>query len=116
MTDAPNYASPAPAAQPAGDSYPGKGLGIAGLVLAIVPFTQLIGIILGIIGKVQSSKVGRKNTPALAAIIVGSILLILGIVFWVAIGSLGINALNEVCGGVQSGEIVEYQGSQVQCP
>lgn len=116
MTDAPNYATPAPAGPPAGDSYPGKVLGIVALVLAILPFTQLIGLILGIVAKVQSSKVGRKNGIALAAIIIAIIFLILSIVIGVSLTTAGIAAVQEVCGGVESGGVVEYQGTQVTCP
>ena len=46
-----NYqAAPAPPAD-----YPGKTLGIVGMVLAIVPCTSTIGLILSIVGFIQSA-------------------------------------------------------------
>jgi Ca2+/H+ antiporter len=69
--------SPQPA--PAGVDYPGKTLGIVGLIVAI--FFNLIGLIISAIALNQSKKAGYKNTPALAGVIVGSILLVIGIIF-----------------------------------
>ncbi|MGP3535811.1 hypothetical protein ACTU3I_13515 [Microbacterium sp. RD1] len=68
--------------QPApGQDYPGKTLGIVGLIVAI--FASLIGLIISAIALSQSKKAGYKNTPALAGVIVGSILLALTIIFWI---------------------------------
>lgn len=61
-----------------GTDYPGKTLGIVGLVLAIV--FNLIGLIISIIANQQSKAAGYKNTPAKIGIIVGAILLVLGII------------------------------------
>lgn len=66
-------------------SAPGKGLGIAGLILAI--FLPLIGLILSIVAKVQSNKAGVKNGPATAGIIIGAILTILGIVIAIIVAT-----------------------------
>ncbi|WP_404446639.1 DUF4190 domain-containing protein [Microbacterium marinum] len=74
--NAPQYSG----GQPAADApAPGKTLGIVALILAIVPGTQLIGLILGIVALVQSRKAGRKNGFALAAIIVSVVLILLTI-------------------------------------
>lgn len=75
---------------PAGQDFPGKTLGIVGLILAI--FFNLIGLIVSAIALSQSRKAGFKNTPALAGVIVGAVLLVLGIiltiVFTVAAASM----------------------------
>ena len=59
---------------PAGTTYPGKTLGIIGLIAAF-PF-NLIGLILSIVALVQSKRAGYKNTPAVIGIIVGAVLLV----------------------------------------
>ena len=64
-----------------GQDYPGKTLGIVGLIVAI--FASLIGLIISAIALNQSKKAGYKNTPALAGVIVGSILLALTVIFWI---------------------------------
>lgn len=63
----------------AGTDYPGKTLGIVGLILAI--FFNLIGLIISAVALNQSKKAGFKNGPAKAGVIVGAILLGLGIIF-----------------------------------
>lgn len=118
MTDAPNYASPAPAAQPAGDSYPGKTMGIIALILAILPF-QLIGLILGIVALTQSKKAGRKNGFAVAAIIISIVLGLIILGFVVAGGIFTANITNElleVCQGQPAGTPVEIAGQPTVCP
>jgi hypothetical protein len=113
-------AAPPTATAPA--SVPGKGLGIAGLILAIVPFTWVIGLILSIIAKVISRKAGVKNTPATAGIIVASIFIVLAIVGVIVGSIIGVNAVNDVisdaCVGVESGEVVTSEDGSVTltCP
>lgn len=66
--------------QPAtGVDYPGKTLGIVGLIVAI--FFNVIGLIISAIAYSQSKKAGFKNTPALVGIIIGAVLTGLGILF-----------------------------------
>ncbi len=79
-------ASPAntPQAAPPGQDFPGKPLGIVGLILAI--FFNLIGLIISAVALSQSRKAGYKNTPALAGIIVGAVLLVLGIIISIIVG------------------------------
>ncbi|WP_413355318.1 DUF4190 domain-containing protein [Microbacterium sp. 1P06AB] len=78
--NAPQYAGgPTPGAKP------GRTMGIVALILAIIPFTQLIGLILGIVALVQSRKAGVKNGLALAAIIVSVVLMIVGIIIFFAL-------------------------------
>lgn len=80
MTDAPVT----PAAAPA--TYPGKTLGIVGLVLAFL--FALLGLILSIVAFNQSKAAGYKNTPAKVGIILSIIFLVLGIVLAIAIPAL----------------------------
>jgi hypothetical protein len=77
--------------QPApGIDYPGKTLGIVGLIVAI--FANLIGLIISAIALSQSKKAGYKNTPALVGVIIGSVLLAVGIIVFIVVlvGSLAV--------------------------
>ncbi|GAB3039947.1 hypothetical protein GCM10027052_20720 [Parafrigoribacterium mesophilum] len=67
-----------PVAAPPGTDYPGKTLGIVGLILAFV--FQLAGLICSIIALNQSRRAGYKNGIALAGIIVSAGLIVLGII------------------------------------
>jgi len=71
---------------PAGVDYPGKTLGIVAVIVAI--FFNLIGLILGIVARNQSKQAGYKNTPATAAIIIGAVLLVLGIISVIVVFAL----------------------------
>lgn len=80
MTD-PNVPAGYPAqppAYPVAPVNPGKGLGIAGLILAF--FIPLLGLILSIVGKSQSKKAGLPNGPATAGIWLSIIFIVLGII------------------------------------
>lgn len=88
---------------------PGKGLGIASMVLGIVgfvfycclggvtfgvttliaPICLLIGLILGIVGKSKSKTVGEKNAPAIAGIVLSAIPLALGLIAVLVIALFG---------------------------
>jgi len=92
MTDAPPPAqsAAAPVPPPPGADYPGRTLGIIGLVLVFV-FT-LVGFILSLVANSQSKRAGYKNTPAKVGVILGAIFLafwVIGaIVFGVVIGNV----------------------------
>lgn len=93
-------AAPAPA-------DPGKGLGIASMVLGIVGFVSccclsatgigafigpvclIVGLILGFVAKSKSKSVGAKNSPALAGIILSIIPLALALIFVIVIAIFG---------------------------
>jgi len=65
---------------PQGVDYPGKTLGIVGLVLVLVGVVTaavptIVGLILSHIGLSQSSKAGYQNGPAKAGVIVGWIVI-----------------------------------------
>lgn len=100
ITPAPG-AVPAPPAPPApapAASEPGKGLGIAGLVLAF--FIPLVGLILSIIARSQSKKAGVPNTPATVGLILSIVFLVIGIIVAIIVGvSLASAAayLTQVC-------------------
>lgn len=63
---------------------PGKTLGIVGLVLSI--FCGLIGAIVSFIAYRQSQAAGWKNNVALAGIVVGIALFVIGIVVNISTG------------------------------
>nr|WP_315267277.1 DUF4190 domain-containing protein [Microbacterium lemovicicum] len=123
----PAYSPPPAAGQPApynsappvgsGDygstatTYPGKTLGIVAVVVAI--FFNVIGLILGIVALVQSRKVGRKNGPAVAAIIIGAILIIVGIILTLAVVIPTFSAASTCASDPTA--IVNIWGVQVPC-
>jgi len=62
-----NYqATPQPAA-----ADPCNTLGIVGLILAIIPCTSTIGLVLSIVAFIISRRAGFQNSKALAGIIIG---------------------------------------------
>ena len=67
-----------PQAAPPGTDYPGKTLGIVGLILVF--FTSVIGLIISAVALSQSKKAGYKNTPALVGVILGIISAVIGII------------------------------------
>jgi Co/Zn/Cd efflux system component len=77
-------------AAPAGTDFPGKTLGIVGVIVAI--FANLIGLIISAIALSQSKKAGYKNTPALAGVIVGAVLLVISIIIFIASIAVGMSA------------------------
>lgn len=77
-----NYNAPNGSYPPApGADFPGKTLGIVGLVCAIL--FSLVGMIISIIANNQSKSAGFKNTPAVIGIWVGAALTLLYIVIWI---------------------------------
>jgi len=72
---------------PSGD-FPGRTLGIIGLVVSF--FAGVVGLIISIIALKQSKDAGRKNTPAFVGVIIGSISLVLGVIYFlVLLASVG---------------------------
>lgn len=72
MTTSPTLTTPAP-----GVDYPGKTLGVVGLVASIL-FT-FVGFVISLVALNQSKKAGYRNTPAKIGVIVGIVLT----AFWV---------------------------------
>jgi len=116
----PAYSAPAgsPAPAPAGATFPGKTLGIVGLVVAI--FFNLIGMIISIVAFNQSKAAGFKNTPAKAGIIVGAVLFVLGIVGFIiatVIGAAAVGgAYDALCEGQAPGQYELTTGETITCP
>ena len=72
--------------QPAAD--PGNTLGIVGLILAIIPCTSTIGMVLSIVAFIISRRAGFQNSKALAGIIIGVAWLVLGFILQLTMGLL----------------------------
>jgi len=82
---APQYAPPPYGAYPPGTAYgypppvdPGRTLGIVGLIFSFL--MPLIGLILSIVARSSSKRVGINNTMAKAGIWISSILLAIGVI------------------------------------
>jgi hypothetical protein len=71
-----NYQATPP--QPAAD--PGNTLGLVGLILAIIPCTSTIGLVLSIVAYIISRRANFQNSKALAGIIIGIVWIALGII------------------------------------
>ena len=114
----PTYPSapPAPAGAAPGAPIPGKTLGIVALIVAF--FANIIGLILGIVALVQSRKAGHKNTPAVWAIIVGSVLFVLSIIIGIIIVSVfaaGAAELLRQCADLGPGTWTLDNGVTITC-
>lgn len=115
-------APPAPYGAPAQQSVPGRTLGIVAFVLAIVPIgLQLVGLILGIVALVQSRKAGAKNGWALAAIIVGAVLLVVGVIVAIVLIAAFAGAAGDLSSQIQAcldnggTGTIEFQGVVMSC-
>lgn len=75
---------------PPGTTYPGKTLGIVGLVLAFV--FSLVGLILSAIALSQSKQAGYKNTPAKVGLILGIIFTAISVI-WTIVAIAGMFAV-----------------------
>ena len=102
---------------PAGTDFPGKTLGIVGLVVAII--ANLIGLIISAIALSQSKKAGYKNTPAKVGIIAGAVLTVLYIVLWIVLIVVGLGAVDgakdALCEGQAPGTYELTDGSTIVC-
>ncbi|WP_458041251.1 MULTISPECIES: DUF4190 domain-containing protein [Bacteria] len=106
----------APASAAPGAPVPGKTLGIVALIVAF--FANVIGLILGIVALVQSRKAGYKNTPAVWAIIVGSVLAVVGVILLVVLISVfaaGAGELLQQCAELGPGTWTLDNGATVTC-
>ena len=96
QNSAPAYSAPAYNAAPAyngaagGGTVPGKTLGIVAFIVSF--FFGLLGLILGIVALVQSKKAGRGNGFAIAAIIIGAISVVVGLIVIFAVIVPSLNA------------------------
>ena len=72
--------------QPAAD--PGNTLGLVGLILAIIPCTSTVGLVLSIVAYIISRRAGYQNGRALAGIIIGAAWIVLGFILQLTMGLL----------------------------
>jgi hypothetical protein len=70
--------------QPTAD--PGNTLGIVGLILAIIPCSSTIGLVLSIVAYIISRRAGYQNSKALAGIIIGAAWLFIGLILQLTMG------------------------------
>ena len=111
-------APPASSGAPANPAIPGRTMGIVAFILSF--FIQLVGLILGIVALVQSRKAGHKNGWALAAIIISSVLIVVGIIVGIAVIGTAIAGAGEyarLCAEYGSG-VHQINGVEVTltCP
>ena len=92
---APSYGSGQTVAPPPGADYPGKTLGIVGLILAFV--MQLAGLICCIIALNQSKRAGFKNTPAFIGLILNIVFIVLSIVAVVMVFAVLVPTVYTAC-------------------
>lgn len=110
MTDVTGSPSPQP---PAAAPVPGKTLGIVALILAF--FVQIVALILGIVALVQSRRAGVKNTPAVWAIVLSSVFMVIGIIIAVLLATATAGALASACAELGPGIHELADGTTITC-
>lgn len=108
-------AAPAPAPAPAGTDFPGKTLGIVGLILAFV-FT-IAGLIVSIVANGQSKAAGYTNGPAKAGIIISVVFIVLGVIgliIFAVFGATLFGGLAQICNELGTG-VWEVDGVTYTC-
>ena len=115
----PAPAAPAAPPAPAAGDFPGKTLGIVGLVLAFL--FSLAGLIVSIIARGQSKAAGVKNTPATVGLVLSIIFLVFQIIWIVVLiigavtaATLGGAYLQEICAQLGTG-VWEVDGVTYTC-
>ncbi|SDD79928.1 hypothetical protein [Auraticoccus monumenti] len=73
-----------------GAEAPGIGLAKIGFILAVIPCTATIGLILCIVAAVQSKNAGVPNPKAKNGIIVACVWLALSIIFQIIAAAMGL--------------------------
>lgn len=109
-------APPATYGAPVQQTIPGRTMGIVAFILSF--FIQLIALILGIVALVQSRKAGHKNGFAVAAIIISSVLMVIGVIIFIAVVIPLIALSTEVfqaCQAVDFSGTVTVGGIPVDC-
>ena len=97
---------------------PGRTMGIVAFILSF--FVQLVALILGIVALVQSRRAGQKNGFAIAAIVISSVLIVVGIFVAIALlswfATQGTDLVNQInaCLEDPSGSVV-YNGIAMSC-
>ena len=85
-----------------GQPVPGKTMGLVGFVLSLLGPLTVAGLIVSIIGMVQSKRANAKNGFALAGIIIGAVGTVLLILFTIIMVA-GIALMVEACGDLGPG-------------
>ncbi|WP_213815426.1 DUF4190 domain-containing protein [Glaciihabitans sp. dw_435] len=83
----------------------GQTMGIVGLVLSVI--FPLVGLVLSIIARNQSKRAGVENGPALAGIIVSSVLIVLiaiASVLLIIFAIYAVNHMSEFCDALGQGQ------------
>ncbi len=95
---------------------PGRTLGIVGLICSIILPISLIGLIISIVAMLKSKKARMSNGLALAGIIVGAVMTLVGIGLIILL-FVGIGAATDVIEFCQTAGpgVQEYQGQQINC-
>jgi len=111
-TAAPAYPAPTAPAYPQPEpTPPGRVLSIVGLVLAFL--AAPIGLILSIVAAVKLGKTGQPKGLAIAGIIIGAILTILGII-WIILSVTVFAAIFGTCAELGAG-VWEVNGVTYTC-
>jgi hypothetical protein len=87
---------------------PGRSLGIAGFILSLLVPISAVGLILSIIALVQSRKAGMKNKLALAGVIIGAVITLLGLAFFVFLFTSLFQVCSELGNGVHRQNGITY--------
>jgi len=95
-------------------TYPGKTLGIVGLIVSI--FFSVIGFVISLIAFNQSKAAGFKNTPAKVGMILGIVFFVLGIIGVILAVTLAAAGLDALCNGQAPGTYPTTNGGTVTCP
>jgi hypothetical protein len=109
-TQQPAAGAPVPA--PPGTDYPGKILGIVGLILVF--FTTIIGLIVSAIALNQSKRAGYKNTPAKVGVILGIISVVLAVVALIVVFAVVLPGIASQCAELGPG-VHEVNGVTYTC-
>ena len=91
--------------------YPGKTLGIVGLVLAFV--SAIVGLIISIVANNQSKAAGYTNTPAKIGIIVGIIVTVIAVII-IIVAAVLVAGVAAQCAGLGPG-VHEVDGMTYTC-
>lgn len=97
---------------PAPTSYPGRTLGIVGLILAFV--VSLAGIVVNAVALHESKLAGYRNSYALAGLIVSIVFTALKVV-GIIVGLAILFAVLASCGGWTDGAHLVLQGFSLRC-
>lgn len=95
---------------------PGKTLGIVGFILSLIPFLNVVGLIISIVAMVKSRKARMGNGFALAGIIIGALAVIATVIIIIAVVAFAplISEVAEFCEQAGPGPQT-FQGETIQC-